>query len=178
MRLICLFIKNNVHCHLRPLTRSKQPNQGSKRRGLLSAELGPVLIGCTFSFPVLQNSIISVTPMRWLKVSPLMMRIWWKHIHYGYGKRKTVKGHLYSAACSHMTLKRKNSDEYDVSDLKEACHDSLLEDIDAKNVLGRLYNAFLYQLPKLKSGCMQYLVKFGKIYDLGDDLNTFLQSAK
>ncbi|KAK1351377.1 hypothetical protein POM88_054398 [Heracleum sosnowskyi] len=71
-----------------------------------------------------------------------------------------------------------STDEYDVSDLKEACHDSLLEDIDAKNVLGRLYNAFIYQLPKLKSGCMQYLVKFGKIYDLGDDLNTFLQSAK
>ncbi|KAK1361756.1 hypothetical protein POM88_046230 [Heracleum sosnowskyi] len=135
--------------------------------------------------------------MRWLKVSPLMMRIWWKHIHYGYGKRKTVKGAhrtifaarspVFRSMFSHdleekelstVDISGMSTDEYDVSDLKEACHDSLLEDIDAKNVLGRLYNAFLYQLPKLKSGCMQYLVKFGKIYDLGDDLNTFLQSAK
>lgn len=78
---------------------------------------------------------------------------------------------------SHRLALLQAADKYDVSDLKEACHDSLLEDIDAKNVLDRLQNAFLYQLPKLKSSCMQYLVKFGKIYDLRDDLNTFLQSA-
>ncbi|KAG6637871.1 hypothetical protein CIPAW_11G208400 [Carya illinoinensis] len=52
------------------------------------------------------------------------------------------------------------ADKYDISDLKEACHESLLEDIDAKNVLERLQNASLYQLPKLKTSCMRYLVKF------------------
>nr|AGG38123.1 BTB/POZ domain-containing protein [Dimocarpus longan] len=69
------------------------------------------------------------------------------------------------------------ADKYDISDLKEACHDSLLEDIDTKNVLGRLQNASLYQLPKLKSSCMRYLVKFGKIFDIQDDFNAFLQNA-
>ncbi|KZV16129.1 BTB/POZ domain-containing protein [Dorcoceras hygrometricum] len=69
------------------------------------------------------------------------------------------------------------ADKYDVSDLKEACHDSLVEDIDSKNVLLRLQNAALYQLPKLKNGCMLYLVKFGKIIDIGDELNAFVQCA-
>ncbi|XP_040988226.1 BTB/POZ domain-containing protein At1g55760-like [Juglans microcarpa x Juglans regia] len=69
------------------------------------------------------------------------------------------------------------ADKYDISDLKEACHESLLEDIDAKNVLERLQNASLYQLPKLKTSCMHYLVKFGKIFDMRDDFNAFLQCA-
>ncbi|KAK2639989.1 hypothetical protein Ddye_027784 [Dipteronia dyeriana] len=69
------------------------------------------------------------------------------------------------------------ADKYDISDLKEACHDSLLEDINAQNVLERLQNASLYQLPKLKSSCMRYLVKFGKIFDIRDDFNTFMQNA-
>lgn len=62
-------------------------------------------------------------------------------------------------------------------DLKEACHDSLLEDIDTKNVLERLQSASLYQLPKLKTSCLRYLVKFGKIFDIRDDFNSFLQCA-
>ncbi|KAE8731491.1 BTB/POZ domain-containing protein [Hibiscus syriacus] len=70
-----------------------------------------------------------------------------------------------------------SADKYDISDLKEACHESLLEDIDIKNVLERLQNAALYQLPKLKSSCMRYLVKFGKIYDIQDDFNAFMQCA-
>lgn len=69
------------------------------------------------------------------------------------------------------------ADKYDISDLKEACHESLLEDIDSRNVLERLQNASLYQLPKLKSSCMRYLVKFGKIFDIRDDFNAFLQCA-
>ncbi|XP_010676119.2 BTB/POZ domain-containing protein At1g55760 [Beta vulgaris subsp. vulgaris] len=69
------------------------------------------------------------------------------------------------------------ADKYDIADLKEACHVSLLEDIDAKNVLERLQNAALYQLPELKSSCMRYLVQFGKIFDLRDDFNVFLQCA-
>lgn len=69
------------------------------------------------------------------------------------------------------------ADKYDVSDLKEACHESLLEDIDAKNVLERLQNAHLFQLQKLKISCMRYLVKFGKIFDIKDEFNVFLQSG-
>ncbi|PIA26798.1 hypothetical protein AQUCO_08800007v1 [Aquilegia coerulea] len=69
------------------------------------------------------------------------------------------------------------ADKYDISDLKEACHESLLEDIDTKNVLERLQTAYLYQLPRLKGSCMRYLIKFGKIYDIRDDFNAFLQSA-
>ncbi|XP_047968851.1 BTB/POZ domain-containing protein At1g55760-like [Salvia hispanica] len=45
------------------------------------------------------------------------------------------------------------ADKYDISDLKEACHQSLLEDIDTTNVLERLQNASLYQLTQLKSSC-------------------------
>ncbi|KAF5730437.1 BTB/POZ domain-containing protein [Tripterygium wilfordii] len=67
------------------------------------------------------------------------------------------------------------ADKYDISNLKEACHESLLEDIDTKNVLERLENASLYQLPKLKTSCMRYLVKFGKIFDIRAEFNVFLQ---
>ncbi|KAA8523514.1 hypothetical protein F0562_009937 [Nyssa sinensis] len=69
------------------------------------------------------------------------------------------------------------ADKYDVSDLKVACHESLLEDIDTKNVLERLQNASLYQLPELKTSCMRYLVKFGKMFDIRDDFSSFLQCA-
>uniref|UniRef100_A0A2N9EVM5 BTB domain-containing protein n=1 Tax=Fagus sylvatica TaxID=28930 RepID=A0A2N9EVM5_FAGSY len=78
---------------------------------------------------------------------------------------------------NHRLALLRAADKYDISDLKEACHESLLEDIDAKNVLERLQNASLYQLPKLKTSCMRYLVKFGKIFDIRDDLNAFLQHA-
>ncbi|KAL1556121.1 BTB/POZ domain-containing protein-like protein [Salvia divinorum] len=69
------------------------------------------------------------------------------------------------------------SDKYEISDLKDACHESLLEDIDTTNVLERLQNASVYHLPKLKSSCLLYLVKFGKIYDIRDEFRTFLQCA-
>lgn len=78
---------------------------------------------------------------------------------------------------THRLALLRAADKYDVSDLKEACHDSLVEDIDSKNVLERLQNASLYQLPKLKNGCLRYLVKFGKIFDIRDDLNAFVQCA-
>lgn len=69
------------------------------------------------------------------------------------------------------------ADKYDISDLREACHESLLEDIDTKNVLERLQHASLYRLMKLKTSCIRYLVKFGKIYEIKDDFNTFIQNA-
>ncbi|KAK9065498.1 hypothetical protein SSX86_014899 [Deinandra increscens subsp. villosa] len=69
------------------------------------------------------------------------------------------------------------ADKYDIMDLKEACHESLLDDIDTNNVLERLQNASLYHLPKLKICCMQYLVRFGKIFDILEDFTAFIQSA-
>ncbi|XWS27682.1 hypothetical protein CRYUN_Cryun25bG0002300 [Craigia yunnanensis] len=78
---------------------------------------------------------------------------------------------------THRLALLRAADKYDISDLKDACHESLLEDIDTKNVLERLQNAALYQLPKLKSSCMRYLVRFGKIFDIRDDFNAFLQCA-
>ncbi|KAL1307258.1 BTB/POZ domain-containing protein At1g55760 [Arachis ipaensis] len=69
------------------------------------------------------------------------------------------------------------ADKYDICDLRDVCHESLVEDIDSSNVLERLQNAYLYGLPKLKISCMQYLVKFGKIFDIRDDFIVFLQTA-
>ncbi|XP_051125070.1 BTB/POZ domain-containing protein At1g55760-like isoform X2 [Andrographis paniculata] len=67
------------------------------------------------------------------------------------------------------------ADKYDVSDLKEACQESLIEDIDNGNALERLQYAALYHLPRLKISCTTYLVKFAKIFDVRDEFNTFLQ---
>ena len=78
---------------------------------------------------------------------------------------------------THRLALLRAADKYDISDLKQACHDSLLEDVDAKNVLERLQNATLYQLPELKASCLRYLVKFGKIFDIREDFNAFLLSA-
>ncbi|CAL9748123.1 unnamed protein product [Musa acuminata subsp. burmannicoides] len=78
---------------------------------------------------------------------------------------------------THRLALLRAADKYDISDLKEACHESLLEDIDTKNVMERLQTAHLYRLPKLKSSCMRYLVSFGKIYEIPEDFNAFLQSA-
>lgn len=69
------------------------------------------------------------------------------------------------------------ADKYDIADLKDACHMSLVEDIDTKNVLERLQNAYLYQLPELKASCMRYLVKFGKIFEIREEFNVFMQCA-
>ncbi|PKA49172.1 BTB/POZ domain-containing protein [Apostasia shenzhenica] len=69
------------------------------------------------------------------------------------------------------------ADKYDIADLKEACHDSLLEDIDDNNVLERLQTAHLYRLTKLKTGCLKYLVNFGKVYEIREDFNLFVHDA-
>lgn len=69
------------------------------------------------------------------------------------------------------------ANKYDISDLKECCEESLLEDINSSNVLERLQEAWLYQLDKLKKGCLMYLFDFGKIYDLRDEINAFFRHA-
>ncbi|KAJ0986944.1 hypothetical protein J5N97_005300 [Dioscorea zingiberensis] len=92
-------------------------------------------------------------------------------LNYIYGDFKADEFLTHRLALLHA------ADKYDVSDLKEACHESLLEDIDTKNVLERLQTAHLYRLPRLKSSCLRYLVNFGKIYEIHDDFNAFLQNA-
>ncbi|CAL0317424.1 unnamed protein product [Lupinus luteus] len=92
-------------------------------------------------------------------------------LYYLYGNLKHEEFMMHRLALLHA------ADKYDICDLREACHESLLEDIDEKNVFDRLQNAWLYQLPKLKLGCMQYLVKFGKIFYIRDDFTAFLQGA-
>ncbi|XP_073134552.1 BTB/POZ domain-containing protein At1g21780 [Henckelia pumila] len=69
------------------------------------------------------------------------------------------------------------ANKYDIVDLKDACEESLLEDISTGNVLERLQEAWLYHLNKLKKGCMMYLLDFGKIYDVRDEMNEFFRHA-
>lgn len=69
------------------------------------------------------------------------------------------------------------ANKYDMADLKDACEESLLEDINLGNVLERLQEAWLYQLDKLKKGCLAYLLDFGKIYDVREDINDFFRKA-
>ncbi|XP_010539642.1 PREDICTED: BTB/POZ domain-containing protein At1g21780 [Tarenaya hassleriana] len=69
------------------------------------------------------------------------------------------------------------ANKYDIVDLKEACEESLMEDINSGNVLERLQEAWLYQLEKLKKGCLMYLFDFGKIYDVRDEISAFFKNA-
>ncbi|XP_044510837.1 BTB/POZ domain-containing protein At1g21780-like [Mangifera indica] len=69
------------------------------------------------------------------------------------------------------------ANKYDIAELKDACEDSLMEDINTANVLERLQEAWLYQLNKLKKGCLMYLFDFGKIYDVRDEINNFFRQA-
>ncbi|CAK9142249.1 unnamed protein product [Ilex paraguariensis] len=69
------------------------------------------------------------------------------------------------------------ANKYDIADLTDACEDSLLEDINSGNVLERLQEAWLYQLKRLKKGCLMYLFDFGKIYDVRDEINNFFRQA-
>lgn len=78
---------------------------------------------------------------------------------------------------THRLALLRAADKYDIGDLKDACEESLLSDINCKNVLERLQDASLYRLPRLKRGCMKYLLEFGKVYALREDLNMFLQCA-
>ncbi|XP_065881523.1 BTB/POZ domain-containing protein At1g21780 isoform X2 [Euphorbia lathyris] len=69
------------------------------------------------------------------------------------------------------------ANKYDISALKDACEESLLEDINSGNVLERLQEAWLYQLHKLKKGCLTYLFDFGKIYDVKEEISNFFRQA-
>lgn len=70
------------------------------------------------------------------------------------------------------------ANKYDIGGLKDFCEESLLEDINSKNVIEMLNEASLYQLHKLKKGCLTFLFEFGKIYDVRDDeINNLFQHA-
>ncbi|XP_065847749.1 BTB/POZ domain-containing protein At1g21780-like isoform X2 [Euphorbia lathyris] len=70
------------------------------------------------------------------------------------------------------------ANKYDIQDLKDACEESLLEDLNSGNVLERLQEAWLYQLHKLKNGCLKYLIDFGMINDVEQEIrNNFFREA-
>ncbi|KAI9106769.1 hypothetical protein K1719_022297 [Acacia pycnantha] len=69
------------------------------------------------------------------------------------------------------------ANKYDITGLKDTCEESLLEDLNSGNVLERLHEAWLYQLPKLKKGCLTFLFDFGKIYDVREEINNFFRHA-
>lgn len=84
---------------------------------------------------------------------------------------------VFDTMFSHDLKEKKAADKYDVADLKDACQESLTQDINTKNVLERLQFAFLYDLPVLKVCCLEYLVKFGKIFDIREEFDAFIQSG-
>ncbi|KAL5222450.1 hypothetical protein ABZP36_027163 [Zizania latifolia] len=67
--------------------------------------------------------------------------------------------------------------KYNISDIKDCCEESLLEDKNSSNVPERLHVAWLYRLEKLKNGCLAYLFVFGKTYDVRDEINSFFHHA-
>ena len=69
------------------------------------------------------------------------------------------------------------ANKYGIGDIKDCCEESLLEDINSSNVLERLHVAWLYQLGRLKKGCLSYLFVFGKIYDVRDEIHSFFHHA-
>ncbi|CAL5417420.1 unnamed protein product [Camellia sinensis] len=69
------------------------------------------------------------------------------------------------------------ANDYDIANLKDSCEESLLEDINSGNVLERLQEAWIYQLDKLKKGCLMYLFDFGKVYDVRDEITNFFRQV-
>jgi len=69
------------------------------------------------------------------------------------------------------------ANKYDIGSLKDICEESLLDDLNSRNVLEMLNEAWFYELPKLKKGCLVFLFEFGKIYDMKDKMNNFFQHA-
>ena len=70
------------------------------------------------------------------------------------------------------------ADRYDISDLREHCEKSLLEDITTDNVLERLRDSWLYRLQNLKMGCFCFLFGFEKINEIRDDVSSFLRQIE
>ncbi|KAL3641752.1 hypothetical protein CASFOL_012567 [Castilleja foliolosa] len=70
------------------------------------------------------------------------------------------------------------ANKYDITNLKDVCEESLLEDINADNVFDRLQEAWLYKAGKLKRGCFRYLLDFGMINHISrEEIQEFLRKA-
>ncbi|XP_057440953.1 BTB/POZ domain-containing protein At1g55760-like [Lotus japonicus] len=155
-------LTENIHTDITIYANSFQERIRAHRAVL--AARSPVFHGM-FSHNLKESdlSIINISDMSFADCNAL--------VNYLYGTIKDCE------FLTHRLALLRAADKYDISDLREACHESLMEDIDASNVLERLQFASLYQLQNLKNSCMQYLVKFGKIFDIHDDFKAFLQSA-
>jgi len=79
--------------------------------------------------------------------------------------------------CKHRLALLGTANKYDIGSLKDICEESLLDDLNSTNVLEILNETCFYELPKLKKGCLVFLFKFGKIYDMKDKMNSFFQHA-
>ncbi|XP_027062266.1 BTB/POZ domain-containing protein At1g55760-like [Coffea eugenioides] len=132
-------------------------------RAVLAAR-SPVF-GSMFSHDLREKELSTIN------ISDMSIEACQAFLSYIYGNIRTEE------FMTHRLALIRAADKYDISDLKEACHESLLEDIDTKNVLERLQSASLYELPKLKKSCMRYLVKFGKIFEMRGEFDAFLQCA-
>lgn len=106
-----------------------------------------------------------------IEIADMSSAACWAFLRYLYG------GVPPAEFTAHRLSLLRAADKYDVSDLRQACEDSLCEDIDGDNVLERLQTAHLYRLPLLKGSCMRYLVNFGRICDLHEEFNAFLMTA-
>lgn len=130
-----------------------------------------VLAACSPVFRSMFSHDLKEKSLSTIDISDMSLESCQAFLNYIYGNIQNEE------FLTHRLALLRAADKYDISDLKETCHESLLEDIDTKNVLERLQNASLYQLPKLKASCMHYLVKFGKIFDIREDFNSFLQCS-
>ena len=71
----------------------------------------------------------------------------------------------------------KAAHKYVIGELKDACEESLMEDVNCNNVLKRLEMAWLYQLNKLRNCCLKYLFECCKIYDIRDKIDDFVHDT-
>jgi speckle-type POZ protein len=68
-------------------------------------------------------------------------------------------------------------DKYGVTNLKEACEESMRADICSESVLERLQVAHTYGLPALKKTCVRLLVDFGQMYQIPEDFEEFMKTG-
>ena len=92
-------------------------------------------------------------------------------LHYLYGNPE------HEEFQKHREALVRASHKYDIPDLKDVCEESLLNDIDVRNVLVRLHDSWLYQLGRLKRECLRYLFEFGKVHELREEFDAFLREA-
>lgn len=70
------------------------------------------------------------------------------------------------------------AEKYDISELQAACLESLMQDLDAENLIERLQMAHLYQLPELKRTCIRLLLDFGKIYEVQEEFVELIEADR